>query len=98
MQDVDGRGFRVQCSVLMEGSLNVRRLETAFEQVVQDNEILRTTFQCLPEMTIPIQVIEDRGKFSLELENLAGMTSADQQQKLGASFLELTRKGSDLNK
>ncbi len=45
--------------VLIEGDLDARRLQEALAQVVGRHEILRTTFQCLPELDLPLQVIAD---------------------------------------
>jgi amino acid adenylation domain-containing protein len=53
------RAYRAYCSVAIEGSVDAGTLKAALEDVVGRNEILRTTFQRLLGMTLPIQVISD---------------------------------------
>jgi len=51
------RAYQAQCSVLIEGALDAQRFELALGRLIERHEILRTTFHCLPGMTIPVQVI-----------------------------------------
>ena len=53
-----------QCAILLEGALRIGALKSALEKVVQRNEILRTTFDCLPGMDAPIQTIFDEPRMS----------------------------------
>src|ERR1051325_6146646 len=53
--------FQTKCAVSIKGALDSGRLKTALENVVTRHEILRTTFQSLPGMIIPMQVIRDTG-------------------------------------
>ena len=54
-----GAAYRAQCALLVEGVLDKKALREAVGEVVKRNEILRTTFQHLPEMTLPVQVITE---------------------------------------
>jgi amino acid adenylation domain-containing protein/non-ribosomal peptide synthase protein (TIGR01720 family) len=54
----DSREFMAQCSVLIEGALDMAVLAEAIRTVVQKHEILRTTFRCLPGVTVPVQVTD----------------------------------------
>jgi amino acid adenylation domain-containing protein/non-ribosomal peptide synthase protein (TIGR01720 family) len=54
----DARTFVTRCSVLIEGALDEAILADAIESVVRKHEILRTTFRCLPGVTIPVQVTD----------------------------------------
>ncbi len=54
----DCREFMAQCSVLVDGMLDEAILADAVQSVVQKHEILRTTFRCLPGVTVPIQVTD----------------------------------------
>ncbi len=54
------RPYLAQCAISISGSLDIPTLKAALELVVSRHEILRTTFKCLPGMTIPLQVITDR--------------------------------------
>ncbi|HEV8168738.1 MAG TPA: condensation domain-containing protein, partial [Pyrinomonadaceae bacterium] len=49
--------YRAQCAVRIEGCLHKRILREAIEKVVQGHEILRTSFQSLADMGLPLQVI-----------------------------------------
>ena len=51
----------IGCVIEISGKLDQVRLCQALEQVVKQHEILRTTFQLLPGMTIPVQVIAESG-------------------------------------
>jgi amino acid adenylation domain-containing protein len=55
------RGFVSQGVLELRGPLDRDRLRHAVERVVERHEILRTAFRRLPGMSLPIQVIEDRG-------------------------------------
>ncbi|HYW71141.1 MAG TPA: amino acid adenylation domain-containing protein [Pyrinomonadaceae bacterium] len=47
--------YRAQCAILIEGSLRVEFLQEALLKVVDRHEILRTIFDRLPGMKVPIQ-------------------------------------------
>lgn len=83
--------YRVQCAVLIEGSLNIENLKTALEKVVNRHEILRTTFKSLPGLTIPLQVIGE-GNISWGCgHNLSNLTLQEQEAKVEALFQELSQ-------
>jgi len=54
----DTTSGRAQATAVLEGALDVARLEEAIVAVVERNEILRTSFHRLPGMQFPLQVIE----------------------------------------
>src|SRR6185503_14953200 len=60
----EGPLYCCQCAILMEGTLRTEALREAIEKVVRRNEILRTTFDCLPGMDAPIQTIFDEVRIS----------------------------------
>jgi len=49
--------YQAECLVLIEGALDVAALRLALNQVVERYEILRTSFQSLPGMSLPLQVV-----------------------------------------
>ncbi|HEY0404146.1 MAG TPA: amino acid adenylation domain-containing protein [Pyrinomonadaceae bacterium] len=51
--------YRAQCSIRIEGDLNVAALSRAVNRLIERHEILRTVFQHLPGMAAPLQVITD---------------------------------------
>jgi amino acid adenylation domain-containing protein len=58
LQEMEGRSiFRAQCAVFIRGRLDVEVLWLVLQEVVKRHEILRTTFQPLPQLTIPVQRI-----------------------------------------
>ncbi|HVG07845.1 MAG TPA: AMP-binding protein, partial [Thermoanaerobaculia bacterium] len=65
----EGSPYLVQTVLLVEGAVSSEALSTAFDAVVRRHEILRTTFQCLPGMSLPVQVIgDDAGMQAVELD------------------------------
>jgi amino acid adenylation domain-containing protein len=54
----DGTSGRATATAIIEGTLDVARLDRALAAVVERNEILRTSFHRLPGMQFPLQVIE----------------------------------------
>jgi amino acid adenylation domain-containing protein/non-ribosomal peptide synthase protein (TIGR01720 family) len=49
--------FWSRCAVRITGGVDLERLEGAIYRVVEEHEILRTTFTVLPGMSVPVQVI-----------------------------------------
>jgi len=90
--------YRVQCAILIEGNLNTKVLKAALENVVNRHEILRTTFRCLPEMTIPLQVITDTSLLSVHEYNLSGWEPQEQDARVEALFHQARRLTFDLEK
>jgi amino acid adenylation domain-containing protein len=50
---------RAHCLIAIEGELNVEVLRRAVEVVAQRHDVLRLTFQRLPGMTIPLQMLSE---------------------------------------
>lgn len=80
--------YRAQCAVLIEGTLDTTIFTAALRQVFARHEILRTTFQCLPGMSVPVQVITDGGLPVLPHANLSGWAPAEQEASIAALFQE----------
>ena len=68
----DGRDFRCAGAVLLVGPLDPGRLAASLEEVVARHEILRTTFQRLAGMEVPLQVIGEAPGVSFVFEDGAG--------------------------
>jgi len=83
-----GRVYRVRSLIEIAGDLDPKILQAALEHAVGQHEILRTSFQLLPGMTIPVQVIADKGAVSLQSYDLTPLSSSDQQEKISQLFRE----------
>ncbi|NER00732.1 MAG: hypothetical protein F6K30_29235, partial [Cyanothece sp. SIO2G6] len=66
-QDTSSSPYRSRCQVSVWGALDGERLQQAIAQVVDQYEILHTTFQTLPGMSLPLQVIADVPRINLEM-------------------------------
>jgi non-ribosomal peptide synthetase component F/aryl carrier-like protein len=83
--------YRAQCAILIEGNLDPKRLELALQNVINRHEILRTTFRCLPGMTIPLQVISDSSTLSIHYHDLRDLDTQEQEVKSKALFNEVLK-------
>jgi thioester reductase-like protein/non-ribosomal peptide synthase protein (TIGR01720 family) len=83
--------YRTQGAILIEGNLDIKRLEIALQNVVNRHEILRTTFRCLPGMTIPLQVIGDSSTLLIHDHDLRNLDTQEQAVKSEALFNEVLR-------
>lgn len=81
--------YRVQCGVLITGNLQFNVLKKALQNVVNQYEILRTTFINLPGMEIPLQVIVDNYEISLNELNYINLSGVEQKNKIESLFAEL---------
>ncbi|MBD0388288.1 MAG: AMP-binding protein, partial [Nostoc sp. C3-bin3] len=81
--------FRAQVAVLIEGKLDIANLKEALKNVVNKHEILRTKFQCLPGMEIPVQVINDNSICWEDHYDLSGWQLQQQEAKINVIFQEM---------
>ena len=56
----DGSRWRTRCVLKLEGPLDVGALGRSLARVVERHEILRTGFERLPELDLPVQVVHPR--------------------------------------
>jgi amino acid adenylation domain-containing protein len=85
-QEDPGRPYCTQCAVLIEGNLDTKILAAALQNVFDRHEILRTTFTCLPGMSLPVQVISDGSIPSIDCYDLTGRGAAEQETRIEALF------------
>ncbi|HSF43791.1 MAG TPA: non-ribosomal peptide synthase/polyketide synthase [Thermoanaerobaculia bacterium] len=76
------RGFACQGLLELRGPLDRGRLRHAVERTVERHEILRTSFQRLPGMSLPIQVIQDRGGVLWSEPETSGTDEAEAERLL----------------
>ena len=84
IQQDSGTAYRSQCLVVIDGDLTVETLRQAVRQVVSGREILRTTFQSLPGMTFPVQVVGDADAFAWRTVDFSAASRERQDIELAA--------------
>src|SRR6266403_2560497 len=86
--------YRVQCAVSITGDLDSVRLASALEKVVRRYEILRTSFQYVPGLDVPLQVVlDDYESFVLREIDLSLLPRQDQE----AEIVEQLKRELDLD-
>ncbi|MFW6357633.1 MAG: amino acid adenylation domain-containing protein [Chroococcales cyanobacterium] len=66
--------YVTQTQVLLKGELDLERLKVAIATIVNRYEILRTTFHCLPGVSIPVQAIADSVIPSIQILDYTGLS------------------------
>ncbi|MBE9004886.1 amino acid adenylation domain-containing protein [Fortiea sp. LEGE XX443] len=90
--------FRADCTLLIEGNFRLEILETVLAEIISRHEILRTSFPCLNGMTIPLQVINESGKPSIQHYDLSKWKSSEQDLRVGELIDELRQLPFDFEK
>src|SRR5215216_6192094 len=81
---------------MIKGSLDARVLREALHRVVNRHEILRTTFQRLPGIKMPVQVIAEQSAPAWESVNLDHLSAQEQKARIHESAIEMRRRPYDL--
>jgi amino acid adenylation domain-containing protein len=68
--------------IVIEGDLSLSLLKTSLNDLVTQHEILRTSFQQLPGMNLPLQVIKEAPRFCFEEHDLTDLDASSQVQAL----------------
>jgi amino acid adenylation domain-containing protein/non-ribosomal peptide synthase protein (TIGR01720 family) len=87
--------YRSWCAVQIDGELDTALLARAVKHVASQHEILRTTFQLLPGMTIPVQVIAAEASVALETHDLSTKTFGGELARLDQFFSEAAQREID---
>ena len=93
-----GSPYLSQCVIRIEGALDKEQLKTALSQVIEQLEILRTTFHHFPGMPFPVQVIGQAQSISMTEYDLRDLDTAAQESRLDALFQELLEAPLDFAK
>ena len=75
----DRSPFAVACWVRIEGNLDPSVLTDAVARMIKGNEVLRTHFDLLAGMSLPVQAISDAGSYAAKDLDLRGMDPKRQQ-------------------
>lgn len=81
-QVAHGMPYWCQCAVRLAGAIDVSLLVQSLQEVVERHEIMRTSFQQLPGMTLPVQVIAPEQQVALRKHNLSGLQAASQSARI----------------
>jgi amino acid adenylation domain-containing protein len=92
----DERQYRAQCTVLIEGSLNLQVLKAVLRDVSDRYEILRTTFRCPRGTSIPLQGVNEQSAPWIEEYNLSTCDPSRQEAEIESLFREVGRIPFDL--
>ncbi|MEH2065253.1 MAG: amino acid adenylation domain-containing protein [Nostoc sp.] len=92
LQEINSLPYRSQCAVLIEGIIDIKILKQALEQVVNRHEILRTNFHCLPEMSIPLQVITNNNITWGENYDFSSCSHQQQEELLSSLFEQFSQE------
>ncbi|HEU5230640.1 MAG TPA: amino acid adenylation domain-containing protein, partial [Ktedonobacteraceae bacterium] len=84
----DPQIFRVQCSLLLEGPLNIEKLQGAFKTIIARHEILRTAFRQIAGVNVPLQIIAEQAEFIYCELSLEELSEEKQQEELEHLFTE----------
>ncbi len=90
-QDGSSLPYRTQCTVLIEGILNIEALEIALNTVINRHEILRTTFKSSPGEIIPFQVITDSNLPPIYQHDLATLTPLEQEAEISVIWQKMSQ-------
>jgi amino acid adenylation domain-containing protein/non-ribosomal peptide synthase protein (TIGR01720 family)/FkbM family methyltransferase len=88
--------YRAQCAFSIEGALDVEALIQALADTVGRHEILRTNFQFLPGMSVPLQIISDEAKSMIRHHDLSDLGPQERQDRFEAIFAEAGAAACDL--
>ena len=87
--------YQTKVVIAIKGKLDRERLKQAWEKIVERHEILRTSFSDLAEVNLPLQIIDDRHKFTWQYLDL-NQLELDSESPL-KSFLDLENNNSNLS-
>lgn len=91
LQQRNRHPYRVHITVRIQGNLNLNYLESALQQVVERHEILRTTFQMLPGMTMPLQVVATTAAPVVEYDDFKDFDPDAQAKNVAARINQATQ-------
>ncbi|MGA9771371.1 MAG: amino acid adenylation domain-containing protein, partial [Blastocatellia bacterium] len=97
-QNDQSSAYAVGCALLYEEDLNVDRLQRSLNDVVGRYEILRTTFEQLPGMPVPVQAIADALTPGLKQFDLSDHSLTDSEKQIDEIFCRAINEPFDFEK
>ncbi|MDF0552704.1 amino acid adenylation domain-containing protein [Kamptonema sp. UHCC 0994] len=97
-QSASNQPYRATFAVKIAGNLNLKVLELALQNLVSNYEILRTNFQCLQGMILPLQIINNQSVPKIIYYNLSGKDPELQAAQVEALFAEVSSRLFDLER
>jgi amino acid adenylation domain-containing protein len=91
----DSQTYRSQCAILLQGDLKVGRLREALQDLVDNYEILRTTFHSEPTAQTVMQVIAADSTPGWREVDLESHNLQEQEQQIAALFRQEGESGFD---
>ncbi|HEX7330143.1 MAG TPA: amino acid adenylation domain-containing protein [Pyrinomonadaceae bacterium] len=82
----DSRALQSQCAIAIDGPLDVARLKDTVQRLIERHEILRTSFECLPGMKIPVQVTAEDVTHSLSEVDFSDQPVAERSSLVNQLF------------
>ncbi len=82
------RAYRSRCWIELEGPLDRQALRSAIKMTVSRHEALRTSFHVPPDMTLPVQVVDDACVAWQPDLNLTNWPAESQREEIERLYLE----------
>ncbi|HET8843155.1 MAG TPA: condensation domain-containing protein, partial [Ktedonobacteraceae bacterium] len=86
----------VRCMYMLEGMFDPGHFQQAFQQCIENYDILRVTFSVLPGMDIPVQIADYNREIPCPLVSLEGLDAAIQRSILDTNWQNLQHYSFDL--
>lgn len=87
--------YNVPQAYRMKGALDISRLETVINKIVERHEMMRTVFNAVDN--VPSQIIKPYEPFSLKVIDLTGYSGKEQEQMVQLESEKLVRMPFDLS-
>src|SRR5215213_6493113 len=87
--------FWSRCAVRIAGRVDLEGLKNAVYRVVEEHEILRTTFTVLPGMTVPVQVIHPELPGCVKRHDLKRSSEEEQRRQVSDFYSTTTDLAGD---
>jgi amino acid adenylation domain-containing protein/non-ribosomal peptide synthase protein (TIGR01720 family) len=82
--------YRIQANISIAGAIDLAVFQSALQEVIDRHEILRTRFQSVPGVKLPLQVIQAASDQAITLLDWSHLSEAEQTAEM-ATFWQQTR-------